>query len=113
MSLLYEWVRLSPKGIKEVRPKVAKLLANDDFVAFLALDTFRTTWSHSMGGFGGVGDLVAKGTTEINKEPIREFTNPKRFLVRIREAMVRTTNPAAMAFLAQYVETWEQPATEP
>ena len=111
VSLLYEWVRLSPKGIKEVRPKVAKLLANDDFVAFLALDTFRTTWSHSM-GFDGMGDLVARGRTQINKEPISEFINPKRFLARIREAMARTTDPAAVAFLTQYVETWEQPAPE-
>ena len=85
VSLLYEWVRLSPKGIKEVRPKVTKLLADDDFVAFLALDTFRTTSSHSMGGFGGVGDLVARGRTEINKEPISEFTNPKRFLACIEK----------------------------
>lgn len=108
VSLLYEWVRLSPKGIKEVRPKVAKLLANDDFVAFLALDTFRITWSHSM-GFGGTGDLVATGRMQINKEAIVEFTNPKRFLARIREAKARTTNPATVAFLTQYVETWEQP----
>jgi predicted KAP-like P-loop ATPase len=107
VSLLYEWVRLSPKGIKEVRSKVAKLLTNDDFVAFLALDTFRTTWSHS------AGDLVARGRTQINKEPINEFTNPKRFLARIREAMARATDPAAVAFLTQYVETWEQLSTEP
>jgi hypothetical protein len=107
VSLLYEWVRLSPRGIKEVRPKVAKLLANDDFVAFLALDTFRTTWSHSM------GDLVAKEKAQINKEAISDFTNPKRFLTRIREAMARTTDPAAVAFLTQYVQTWEQPIAEP
>jgi predicted KAP-like P-loop ATPase len=107
VSLLYEWVRLSPRGIKEVRSKVAKLLANDDFVAFLALDTFRTTWLHS------AGDVVARRRTQINKELISEFTNPKRFLARIREAMARTTDPEAVAFLTQYVETWEQPATEP
>ena len=112
VSLLYEWVRLSPKGIKEVRPKVAKLLANDDFVAFLALDTLGITWSQSM-GFGGTGDLVATGRMQINKKPISEFTNPRRFLARIREAMARTTDPETAAFLTQYVETWEQPATEP
>ena len=60
VSMLYEWVRLSPSGIKEVRPKAIKLLANDDFVTRLAMDAFHTTWSYSM-GIGGMGDLVSRG----------------------------------------------------
>ncbi len=54
VTILYEWVRFSPKGIKEVKAKLSKLLANDEFVAHLAIDAFRITWSHSM-GFGGMG----------------------------------------------------------
>jgi hypothetical protein len=81
VSMLYEWVRLAPNGIKEVRPKAIKLLANDDFVAHLAMDAFHITWSHTM-GFGGMGDLVSKGTAQVNKEAIRELADAKKFMAR-------------------------------
>jgi hypothetical protein len=53
-----KWVRLSRKGIKQVRPKAVKLLENDDFVTHLARDAFHITWSRST-GFGGMGDHIS------------------------------------------------------
>jgi hypothetical protein len=109
--MLYEWVRLSPKGMKEVRPKAIKLLGNDEFVKHLGLDTFRITWSHSM-GFAGTGDLVAKGTAQVNREAIREFTDVKKFMTRVRQLLATATDPAEVAFWTAYIETWERPEVE-
>jgi hypothetical protein len=108
VSMLYEWVRLSPRGIKEVRPKAIKLLTNDDFVTHLAMDASRITWSHSM-GFGGMGDLVSKGTAQVNKEAIRELTDEKKFMKRVRELKAGTSDPDAVLFWDTFVETWEKP----
>jgi hypothetical protein len=111
VSMLYEWVRLSPRGMKEVRPKAVKLLGNDEFVKHLGLDTFRIGWSHSM-GFGGTGDLVAKGTAQVNKEAVRELVDEKEFLRRVRELLASATDPAEITFWKTYIETWERPAEE-
>jgi predicted KAP-like P-loop ATPase len=112
VSMLYEWVRLSPKGISEVRPRAIKLLANDDFVAHLAMDAFHITWSHSM-GFGGMGDLVSKGTAQVNKEAIRELTNEKKFMKRVGELRAATNDPAAILFWDTFSETWKKPKRDP
>jgi len=112
VSMLYEWVRLAPNGIKEVRPKVIKLLANDDFVAHLAMDAFQFTWSHTM-GFGGMGDLVSKGTAQVNKRAIRELADAKKFMARVRNLMASATDPDAVSFWANFVEAWEKPEVDP
>jgi len=112
VSMLYEWVRLAPNGIKEVRPKVIKLLANDDFVAHLAMDAFQFTWSHTM-GFGGMGDLVSKGTPQVNKRAIRELADAKKFMARVRNLMASATDPDAVSFWANFVEAWEKPEVDP
>jgi predicted KAP-like P-loop ATPase len=112
VSTLYEWVRLSPKGIKEVRPRAIKLLANDDFVTHLATNAFHITWSHSM-GFGGMGDLVSRGTAQVNKEGIRELTDEKKFLARVRQLKSAATDPDAKKFWDAFMETWEKPDLDP
>jgi predicted KAP-like P-loop ATPase len=112
VSMLYEWVRLAPKGIKEVRPKAIKLLANDDFVTHLARDAFHITWSHSM-GFGGMGDLVARGTARVNKQAIGELADSNKFLKRVWELRARATDPDAVSFWATFVESWEKPEVDP
>jgi hypothetical protein len=111
VSMLYEWARLSQRGMKEVRPKAIKLLGNDEFVRHLGRDTFRIGWSHSM-GFGGTGDLVAKGTPQVNKEAIRELVDVEKFLGRVRELVARTTDPAEITFWNTYTDAWEKPAEE-
>jgi predicted KAP-like P-loop ATPase len=111
VSMLYEWVRLAPNGIKEVRPKAIKLLANDDFVAHLAMDAFHITWSHIM-GFGGMGDLVSKGTAQVNKEAIRELADAKKFMARVRNLMASATDPDAVSFWTSFVEAWEKPEVD-
>jgi hypothetical protein len=88
---------LSPKGIKEVKAKVGQLLANDEFVAHLALDAFQMTWSQSL-GFGGMGDLVSRGTSQINKEAIRYFTDEKKFVKRVRERQAGATEAEEVLF---------------
>jgi hypothetical protein len=112
VSMLYEWVRLAPKGVKEVRPKAIKLLANDDFVAHLAMDAFHITWSHSM-GFGGMGDLVSRGSAQVNKDAIRELTNEKKFIARVRSLKNDATDPDAASFWAVFLETWRKPEPDP
>lgn len=111
VSLLYEWVRLSPKGIKEVRPKAIKLLANNDFVTHLAMDAFQFTWSHSM-GFGGMGDLVSKGIAQVNKKAIAELADAKKFIARVRGLKESATDPDAVSFWAAFLETWERPESD-
>jgi hypothetical protein len=111
VSMLYEWIRLSPNGIKEVRPKVIKLLGNNEFVKHLGLDTFRITWSHSM-GFGGTGDLVARGTAQVNKDAIRELADVKKFMACVRELLAGATDPAEVTFWTTYIEAWERPDVE-
>jgi predicted KAP-like P-loop ATPase len=112
VSMLYEWVRLAPKGMKEVRPKAIRLLANDDFVAHLAMNAFHITWSHSM-GFGGMGDLVSRGTAQVNKEAIRELTDEKKFLARVRQLMSTAIDSDAKKFWDAFMETWEKPDRNP
>jgi hypothetical protein len=112
VSMLYEWVRLSPKGIKEVRPKAIKLLANDDFVTNLAVSAFHITWSHSA-GFGGMGDLVSKGTAEVHKEAIREFAGERKFMKRVAELRAAATDPDAVKFWDAFLETWKKPKSDP
>jgi predicted KAP-like P-loop ATPase len=112
VTMLYEWVRLAPKGIKEVRPKANKLLTNDEFIAHLAMDAFRITWSHSL-GFGGMGDLVARGTPQINKEAIRYFTDEKKFLRRVRERQAAATDAGEILFWKTFIEAWERPEIDP
>jgi predicted KAP-like P-loop ATPase len=112
VSMLYEWVRLAPKGIKEVRAKAIKLLADDDFVAHLAMDAFHITWSHSM-GFGGMGDLVSRGSPQVNKKAIQELTDEKEFMKRVRERKAAATDPGEVAFWTTFIETWEKAETDP
>jgi predicted KAP-like P-loop ATPase len=109
--ILYEWVRFAPKGIKEVRAKVKKLLANDEFVSHLAIDAFHLTWSHSL-GFGGMGDLVARGTPQINKEAIRYFSDEKKFMGRVRERQAAATEAGELLFWKTFIEAWERPETD-
>jgi hypothetical protein len=111
VSMLYEWVRLSPRGMKEVRPKAIKLLGNDEFVKHLGLDTCCIGWSHSM-GFGGTADLVAKGTPRVNKEAVRDLVDENKFLRRVRERLVSAIDPAEITFWKTYIETWEDPTEE-
>jgi hypothetical protein len=108
VSMLYEWARLSSKGVKEVRPKALKLLRDDEFVTHLAMDAFHITWSQSM-GFGGMGDLVSRGTARVNKDAIREFTDEKTFLARVRELSARATDPEAKSIWDAFMVAWEKP----
>ena len=108
VSMLYKWARFSPRGLKEVRPKAIKLLANDEFVKHLGLDTFSIGWSHSV-GFGGTGDLVAKGAPQVNKQAIRELVNEKEFLGRLRGKLGSATDKAEIIFWKLNIDTWEKP----
>jgi hypothetical protein len=76
------------------------------------MDAFHITWSHSM-GFGGMGDLVSKGTAQMNKEAIRELTDEKKFMKRVRELKTATSDPDAVLFWDTFIETWEKPKSDP
>lgn len=103
VTILYEWVRLSPKGIKEVRAKANKLLANDEFVSHLAIDAFRITWSHSL-GFGAMADLASRGAPQVNREAIRYFTDEKKFMRRVRERQAAATDAGEILFWKTFIE---------
>jgi predicted KAP-like P-loop ATPase len=111
VTILYEWVRLSPKGVKEVRAKANKLLTNDEFLSHLAIDAFRITWSHSM-GFGGMADLVSRGTPQVNKEAIRYFTDERKFMKRVRERQATAADAGEALFWKTFTEAWEKPEAD-
>jgi predicted KAP-like P-loop ATPase len=106
LSLLWEWVRLSPRGLDEVRPKVSKFLSDDGFILHLASSAVGVTWSHSV-GFDGMGDLVARRTRRVQKDSIAPLIDPLVFLARVQEVASRTTDADTASFLASFVEIWD------
>jgi hypothetical protein len=64
-------------------------------------------------GFGGTGDLVAKGAPQVNKQAIRELVNETEFLRRVQELLAGTTDPAEITFWKIYIDTWEKPEEKP
>ena len=112
MTILYDWVRLSPKGIKEVRARANKLLANDEFVSHLAIDAFRITWSHSL-GFRATADLVSRGAPQVNREAIRYFTDEKKFMRRVRERQAAATDAGEVLFWKTFIEARVSPEADP
>jgi hypothetical protein len=59
------------------------------------------SWSYSA-GFDGMGDLVSRGTLQVNKDSISPLVDPSLLLARVKEVAAKTTNGNEAAFFATF-----------
>jgi predicted KAP-like P-loop ATPase len=107
-ALLWMWSRAAPKGLEEVRAATQELLCSDDFVLHFASSAAGVSWSYTA-GFDGMGDLVSKGTLQVNKGAISPLVDPTLLLARVKEVAEKTTKADEAAFFASFLEAWERP----
>ena len=81
VALLYGW--RDRAGAEEVRAWTDRQLANDAFVVTLAKDLVRESWSTGMGGFGFMGDRVARKTEYVHLEPLQPLLDVARLRERV------------------------------
>lgn len=60
-------------------------------------------------GFGGMSDLVSRGTAQVNKRAIGELADAKMFIARVRKLKESATDPDAVSFWTTFIEAWERP----
>jgi len=56
-----------------------------------------------------MGDLVSKGTLQVNKEAISPLIDQSLLLARVKEVAEKTTKADEAAFFASFLEAWERP----
>jgi hypothetical protein len=106
VPLLYQWIKLSPRNTKEVRPAAAKLLKSDEFVINMAVSATGRVWSRTA---GGLGDLVSRGSVQIDRRSIEGLVDAKKFLRRV-DILTKSpqTERAVAGFLAAVVQMWNR-----
>jgi predicted KAP-like P-loop ATPase len=84
-ALLYRWrVRA---GDTEVRAWTDRQLADDWFVVSLAKNLVQESWSAGMGGFGFMGDRVARKTEYVHLAPLEPLLDVARLRERVADML--------------------------
>lgn len=76
VALLYRW--RDRAGVAEVRLWTDGQIDDDEFILNLASGLVQESWSHGMGGFGFLGDRVARKTEYVSMKPIAEMLDVER-----------------------------------
>jgi len=106
-ALLYRW-RDRVDG-KEVRKWTDVQLTKDDFVVTLAKDVISEMLSQGIGGFGSLGDRVARRSQYVHLEPLSPLLDIQRFKERINSMLEASdTNPSDRAALERFKATPER-----
>lgn len=86
-SALYRWRdRATPE---EVRAWTDRQLDKDAFVAAMAKDVLRESWSYGMGGFGSLGDRVSKKHEYVDLSSLLPLLDVEAFKARVSAILAR------------------------
>lgn len=91
LPLLFRWRDLA--NAAEVRQWTDAQLANNEFVILLADRMIHTSWSQGIGGFGSLGDVVARKNNYVRMGSYTELLDVDRFRRRIDELLVSQDLP--------------------
>ena len=86
LSVLYVWLNITDEDGEEVRSWCAEMVEKNSTLAKLARAFLSRTHSQSIGGFGGLGDLVSQNM-QVRAEGLDEFLDVKYFHKRLEEAV--------------------------
>jgi predicted KAP-like P-loop ATPase len=104
--LLFRWRAFAGDDGAEVKAWVNTQIDNDAMVAIFAKAFTSHGWSHS---FGGLGDAVAKRTTDANVELFDKILDRDELRVRV-EAVVAAgvLPPGEMEAVQEFLEAWRK-----
>lgn len=99
--LLIQWNARA--GEEEVRAWTNSQISDDAFVVRLADHLVQESWSAGMGGFGFLGDTVARKKEYVSLEPLKPLLDVTRFKERLTELLESAeTDPADRAVIERF-----------
>lgn len=112
VALLYRW--RDRAGEAEVRTWTDRQISDDAFVVRLAEHLVQESWSAGMGGFGFLGDTVARKNEYVRMEPLKPLLDVACFKKRVTELLQATeTDAADRAVLERFQVTPERNPERP
>lgn len=88
VGLLFRW--RDRAGDDEVRAWTDRQLCSDKFIVALAIHLIQESWSAGLGGFGSLGDHVAKRTEYVKLGPLKPILDVDKFRARVGEMLVES-----------------------
>lgn len=90
-SVLFRWHEMVGGEAEEIREFCGTALDTDQGVAILARAFLDQTYSHAMGRFGGLGDLVYRNNDRAQVDGIEMLLDSEQFRARLAEVVQVTT----------------------
>ncbi len=109
IGVLYRWDELSKTGTHEkARAWCASQLENEFAIERFAEAFVSSSWSHGIGGFGGLGDTVAIRKDHVSKDNLSRFLDADDFKARV-EALRDKSVPGALRHtkLKRFLDAWD------
>ncbi|QBM75896.1 NTPase [Sphingomonas sp. AAP5] len=105
--LLYTWKDFGGDDGAAVQAWTAEQLEDDHAVACIARAFTSHSWGQGMGGFGGLGDLVAKRSDRANVDSISTLMDSARLRARVEELDADPTGSSDDAdAISRFLQAW-------
>ena len=85
--VLFIWHHMTNDDGNEVRSWCAEMVKENSSLAQLAKAFLSQSWSHNIGGFGGLGDLVSQPNDQVQIEGLDRLLDVDHFRERLEEAV--------------------------
>jgi predicted KAP-like P-loop ATPase len=106
--LLYTWRDLGGDDGTAVRAWTASQMGNDHALARFARAFTSHSWGQAIGGFGTLGDLVAKRSDRAHVETLGTLMDRDTFRTKLEELNARPTSDAADAdAVSRFLNAWD------
>ena len=112
VGLMFRWKDRA--GEAEVRTWTDNQISDSAYVVRLAEHLVQESWSAGIGGFGFLGDTVARKREYVNMEPLKSLLDVARFKARVTELLQAIdTDPTDRAVLERFQVTPERNPMRP
>lgn len=91
IGLLIRWRNLAPADEERIRKFVEDGIANVDFLVAFLKSSISEGWSQGIGGFGMLGDRVARRTKHVSIKAFENFISMEQLMSRVDQTMRDTS----------------------
>lgn len=111
LSVLYSWEHMT--GASEVCRWSESQLQNNHFVVCIADKAIQRSWSQGLGGFGGMGDVVARANDYVKVDSLSRIIDVDAFKRRVDELLASPTHDVTAEERAKLERYRSTPEADP